>query len=76
MGHSGLRAARRAAPHQAALVLTLIDATTKPARDETREPSLALKGRLKLATRSWSGFAAAEVSYQGYGPNVVPAEMR
>jgi hypothetical protein len=56
--------------------ITLIDATTKPTRDETRQASLALKGRLKLATRSWSGFAAAEVSYQGYGPRVVPAEMR
>jgi len=52
--------------------ITLIDATTKPARDETRQASLALK----LATRSWRGFAAAEVSYQGYGPRVVPAEMR
>jgi hypothetical protein len=56
--------------------ITLIEAITKPARDDTREPSLALKGRLKLTTRSSSRFAAAEVSYQGYGPRVVPAEMR
>ena len=47
--------------------ITLIDATTKPARDETREPSLALKERLKLATRSWSRFAAAEFPIRATG---------
>ena len=40
------------------------------------EPSVGLKRRLTLLTRSWSGSAAVEVSCHGCGPRVVPAEMR
>jgi hypothetical protein len=78
MGHSGLESGATccAAPGAGRSSITLIDATTKPAGNETGEPSVALKGRLRLLARSCSGFAAVEVSCHGYGPRDVPAEMR